>query len=156
MTRRTTPARRVTGRTARPAAPVQTGLWGDDAPGPTTAAPVEPPTATNDPEQWARVLSAAVSDAGLMVATGRHPARRVMARVPGSAADGGPEHVNAVPAADAAVVLQALAVGHVQLGSGAHQVRHGRFEGPAVRVLVPARTRSMLARWAALHPLGEE
>lgn len=150
MTRRTTRSTRDN-RTRRPDpdTSTQAGLWGDDAP-----APVEPAAGsaagTNDVERWSRVLSTA-ADPGLMVTEGRRGARRVMRRVPGS-----DDHVAPVAAGDAAVVLQALASGHVELGTGRHQVRHGRYEGPAVRVLVPARTRSLLARWAALRPLRED
>jgi hypothetical protein len=158
MTRRATRTR-ITPSARTGQGPTQAGLWGDDAPVPTARSTTGAAAATlptNDPEQWARVLSAAASDAGLMVTVGRRGSRRVMARVPGSDVNGDAAHVTALPAADAAVVLQALDSGHVALGAGRHTVRHGRYEGPAVRVPVPARTRHLLARWAALRPLGKD
>lgn len=144
-------------RAARREVPVQAGLWGEDACAPNSrrvpAASTTP--ATNDPEQWARVLGGAAADPGYVVAAyGTRTGRRVMARTAG-AAPGEVDRVTPLPPGEAAVVLAALDAGHVALGAGERPVRHGRHERPARRVLVPARTRCLLARWAALAPLTD-
>ena len=58
-----------------------------------------------------------------------------------------------VPRHEADTVAQLLDSGHLKIG-GTHVVSDGHREGPARSVLVPAATKAMTARWAALHPLS--
>ena len=130
--------------------PAQGGLWGRQQPLATNAG-----TTGNTTGKTAR--RSPVNDLDLVTSVIRS------ATEPGYAVIGVSERVysrdphrkgfvTAVPRYEADTVAQLLDTGHLKLG-GTHVVSDGRHEGPARSVLVPAATRAMLARWAALTPL---
>jgi hypothetical protein len=121
--------------------PAQGGLWGRQQPLP-TASTTARRAAVNDLDLVASVVAAAQDPGYVLIGA----SERVFLRDP--ARNG---FVTVVPRYEADTVAQLLDSGHLKIG-GTHLVSDGRREGPARSVLVPAATRAMLARWAALHP----
>ena len=135
MTRRTT--RTSTG-------PAQKALFGRQEPIRQPNKPSRPEI--NDPELVASVVRAALNRGYVLVG----PAQRVHLRDPGETRKGA--RVEPVPAYEQDAVHQLLEVGHLTTG-GTHIVRAAGREGPAISVLVPKATRSMVTRWSHLVPL---
>jgi len=127
----------------RPAAPTQKALWGRQEPLP-VAAPR--PGGSNDLDLFAAIVKTATDPGYVLIG----PADKPFVREPGTKHD-----VNPVPRYEAEAIAQMLDAGHLRIG-GHHHVTDGRREGPAHSVLVPAVTRSMVARWAALHRLPHQ
>jgi hypothetical protein len=128
--------------------PAQGGLWGRQQPltgttGTTASGKAPGRAPVNDLDLIAAVIRAAQHPGYVVIGV----AERVYLRDP-------TRHgvVAAVPLYEADAVAQLLDQGHLKIG-GTHVVTDGRREGPARSMLVPAATRSMLARWAALAPL---
>jgi hypothetical protein len=125
----------------RPHPPAQGGLWGRQEPLPTGQAARR--GAVNDLDLIASVIRTADHPGYVVIGV----AERVYLRDPSRKGV-----VTAVPRYEADAVAQLLHSGHLKIG-GAHVVSDGRREGPARSVLVPAATKAMVARWAALTPL---
>jgi hypothetical protein len=122
-------------------APAQGGLWGRQQPlhtAPTTQRPT-----INDLDLVASVITTAQDPGYVVIGT----AERVFLRDPARKG-----HVVTVPRYEADTVAQLLDHGHLRLG-GTHVLTDGHREGPARSVLVPAATKAVSARWAALHRL---
>lgn len=126
----------------RPTVPAQRGLWGHQEPLP---APKPAPTAINDIDLFVSVVKAAQEPGYVVIG----PAEKVYRREPSTATDA----VATVPRYESNMVSQMLDTGHLTIG-GHHHVTYGDREGPARSVLVPARTRQMITRWANLRPLN--
>jgi hypothetical protein len=124
----------------RPAAPAQKALWGRQEPLPATKPRANE---SNDLDLFAAIVATATDPGYVLIG----PADKPFVREPGTKRD-----VEAVPRHEADAIAQMLDAGHLKIG-GHHSVVHGNREGPARSVLVPAATRSMVRRWAALHAL---
>jgi hypothetical protein len=98
----------------------------------------------NDLEMIRAVLLEAIRPGYVLIG----PAERVYIRRP----DLGPDQVTAVPRYEAGLVAQLLDARHLRVG-GRHMVTVEDRTGPATSVLVPGRTRGLLARWDHLTPL---
>jgi hypothetical protein len=96
---------------------------------------------TNDLDLVASVIRNAQDPGYVLIGSGE----RVYLRDPNRN-----HRVQPVPRYEADTVTQLLDHGHLKAG-GTHVVSDGRHEGPARSVLVPAATRAMAARRAALR-----
>ena len=127
--------------------PAQGGLWGRQKtlPATTAAGSARPRSrrrdAVNDLDLVTSVVSSAQDPGYVVIGV----SERVFLR---DASRRG--FVVTVPRYEADTVAQLLDTGHLRLG-GTHLVSDGHQEGPARSVLVPAATRTLLARWTALH-----
>ena len=124
--------------------PAQGGLWGRQQPLPTTSLPGSGRRpVVNDLDLVTSVIRSATEPGYVVIGVNE----RVYLRDPHRTG-----FVTTVPRYEADTVAQLLDTGHLKLG-GTHVVSDGQHEGPARSVLIPAPTRAMLARWAALAPL---
>lgn len=102
----------------------------------------EPRQVTNDMELIEHVLRQATSPDFVLVGEFRQD---VYVRTTGDEVERVAEHVDAA-------VHQLIEARWLEVG-GTHQVRYGRYTGPARSVLVPRKSRDALRRWAALVTL---
>lgn len=124
------------------ATPTQEGLWGPSEPTtPTTSSAAAGRGESNDLELFASVVKAATDPGYVVVGASERVFLRDAAR---------PGHVVPVPRYESDAVGQMLDAGHLKTG-GTHHVTYGSTDGPARSLLVPAATRAMVNRWAALH-----
>jgi hypothetical protein len=128
--------------TPRKRPPAQPGLWGRQEPLPAPAT-TRRDAVTNDLDLVASVIRTAQDPGYVLIGTGE----RVYLRDPSRKG-----RVQPVPRYEADTVSQLLDDGHLKVG-GTHVVSDGRREGQARSLLVPAATRAMAARWAALRPI---
>ncbi len=98
----------------------------------------------NDMRVVHEVLRAASSAGFVLVGRGE----RVHRRTTGS-------EVEQVSAVWDRAVHQLIAARWLEIG-GTHQVRYGRYQGPARSVLVPKKTRNATHRWTALSPFPHQ
>lgn len=119
----------------------QGALFGDPVPVPTDQASTA--VATQDAELVASVVRLA-QDPGYRVVERSGRVLRVEAAVSGAVQD--------VPRYEADTVTQLLDSALLDLG-GNHTITYRDHTGPARSVLVPKRTRDMVARWSHLRPL---